>query len=126
MARAERSDSAQLALILQPRMTPTWRLNAAKRSSLSGSTGTTENLIDPVTLSVLATAHYRFDRDTSLRAAVLFAHGEHLSRGIDVEAVQPLADFRVANADVRFGQDENTHGGSPGRGSTIRCRSERP
>ena len=31
-----------------------------------------------------------------------------------------LADIRVASADVRFGQDENTHGRFPGGGSTVR------
>jgi hypothetical protein len=31
-----------------------------------------------------------------------------------------VADIRIASADVRFGQDENTHGRFPGGGSTIR------
>jgi enoyl-CoA hydratase len=30
-----------------------------------------------------------------------------------------VADIRVASADTRFGQDENTHGRFPGGGSTI-------
>ena len=35
-----------------------------------------------------------------------------------------MADVRVASADVRFGQDENTHGRFPGGGSTIRFPRE--
>ena len=35
-----------------------------------------------------------------------------------------VADIRVASADVRFGQDENTHGRFPGGGSTIRFPRE--
>jgi enoyl-CoA hydratase len=31
-----------------------------------------------------------------------------------------VADIRIASADTRFGQDENTHGRFPGGGSTIR------
>src|SRR5258708_6948807 len=31
-----------------------------------------------------------------------------------------VADIRVASADTRFGQDENTHGRFPGGGSTVR------
>jgi enoyl-CoA hydratase/carnithine racemase len=123
------------------------------------------NRIDPEAYHALAKAYYRYDHDQSLRAAVLFGHGEHFSRGIDVDAfaevartgkpwelsdgeldplgkvkylTKPLivvahgdtwnmahelvlaADIRVAAADVRFGQDENTHGRFPGGGSTVR------
>jgi enoyl-CoA hydratase len=35
-----------------------------------------------------------------------------------------VADIRVASADTRFGQDENTHGRFPGGGSTIRFPRE--
>jgi enoyl-CoA hydratase/carnithine racemase len=35
-----------------------------------------------------------------------------------------VADIRVASADVRYGQDENTHGRFPGGGATIRFPSE--
>ncbi len=35
-----------------------------------------------------------------------------------------VADIRVASADVRFGQDENTHGRFPGGGSAIRFPRE--
>jgi enoyl-CoA hydratase len=124
------------------------------------------NRIDPETYVGLARALYQYDHDPSLRAAVLFGHGESFSRGIDVDAYQallstgrplfadkdiidPLAkssikltkplivvahgdtwnmahelclasDIRIAAADTRFGQDENTHGRFPGGGATVR------
>jgi enoyl-CoA hydratase len=34
------------------------------------------------------------------------------------------ADIRICSADVRFGQDENTHGRFPGGGSTVRFPRE--
>jgi enoyl-CoA hydratase len=125
-----------------------------------------QNRIDPETFAGLAKVYYQYDYDPSLRAAVLFGHGDNFSRGIDVdafqavvtsgrartdarEAIDPLgkmaptlskplvvvvhgdtwnmghelllaADIRVAAADTRFGQDENTHGRFPGGGATIR------
>jgi enoyl-CoA hydratase/carnithine racemase len=124
------------------------------------------NRIDPETYVGLAKALYQYDHDASLRAAVLFGHGDNFSRGIDVDAYQaffatgrplfadkdfidPLAksstkltkplilvahgdtwnmaheltltaDVKIAAADTRFGQDENTHGRFPGGGATIR------
>jgi enoyl-CoA hydratase len=129
-----------------------------------------QNRIDPETFEKLAEAYYQYDHDSSLRAAVLFGHGENFSRGIDVEGfkslagtgkpwiastgtIDPLAkrapsltkplivvthgdtwnmahelhlvaDIRIASADTRFGQDENTHGRFPGGGSTIRFPRE--
>src|ERR1700740_602417 len=129
-----------------------------------------QNRVDPETCEKLAKAYYQYDHDPSLRAAILFGHGENFSRGIDVEgfkslagtgkpwiastgAIDPLAkrapfltkplivvthgdtwnmahefhlvaDIRVASADTRFGQDENTHGRFPGGGSTIRFPRE--
>src|SRR5262245_35408728 len=125
-----------------------------------------QNRIDPPTRLRLAETFYRYDHDPSLRALVLFGHGEHFSRGIDVDASQagiisgqratsaaptldPLGnsqphrtkpviavvhgdtwnlgheiylacDVRVAAANTRFGQDENTHGRFPGGGATVR------
>jgi enoyl-CoA hydratase len=49
-----------------------------------------QNRIDPVTFRALATAYYDYDHDPSLRAAVLFGHGEHFSRGTDVDAFKSL------------------------------------
>jgi enoyl-CoA hydratase len=48
------------------------------------------NRIDPETYGGLATAYYQFDHDPSLRAAVLFGHGDNFSRGIDVDAFAAL------------------------------------
>jgi enoyl-CoA hydratase len=48
------------------------------------------NRIDPETYSGLGNAFYQYDRDPSLRAAVLFGHGNCFSRGIDVDAYQAL------------------------------------
>ena len=47
-----------------------------------------QNRIDPATRILLAQAFYRYEHDPTLRALVLFGHGQHFSRGIDVEAVQ--------------------------------------
>jgi enoyl-CoA hydratase/carnithine racemase len=44
------------------------------------------NRVDPETHAGLATAYYQCDHDPSLRAAVLFGHGDNFSRGIDVDA----------------------------------------
>jgi enoyl-CoA hydratase/carnithine racemase len=59
-----------------------------------------------------------------------FARAQHLSKPLIVvvhgdtwnmaHELHLVADIRVASADVRFGQDENTHGRFPGGGSTIR------
>ena len=128
-----------------------------------------QNRVDPETYLGLAKAYYQYEHDPSLRAAVLFGHGDNFSRGIDVDAFQALAasgrpflsdpeiidplpktkglskplivvvhgdtwnmghelhlvaDIRIAAADTRFGQDENTHGRFPGGGSTVRFARE--
>jgi enoyl-CoA hydratase len=59
-----------------------------------------------------------------------FARAQHLGKPLIVvvhgdtwnmaHELHLVADIRVASADVRFGQDENTHGRFPGGGSTIR------
>lgn len=49
------------------------------------------NRIDPETFYSLAEAYYDFDNDSTLRAAVLFGHGENFSRGNDVDAFSALA-----------------------------------
>jgi enoyl-CoA hydratase len=124
-----------------------------------------QNRLDPPTRTRLAEIFFQYEHDASLRAAVLFGHGEQFSRGIDVDASQaaivagrrtvseatidPLGksgphrskpvvavvhgdtwnlgheiylacDIRIAAANTRFGQDENTHGRFPGGGATVR------
>jgi enoyl-CoA hydratase len=49
------------------------------------------NRIDPEAYYALAKAYYSYDHDQSLRAAVLFGHGENFSRGIDVDAFAEVA-----------------------------------
>jgi enoyl-CoA hydratase len=49
-----------------------------------------QNRLDPEAFSGLARAYYDYDRDPTLRAAVLFGHGQHFSRGIDVDAFKAL------------------------------------
>ena len=125
-----------------------------------------QNRIDPPTRTRLAETFYQYEHDPSLRALVLFGHGENFTRGIDVDASQAgiiagqraattaptldvlgnsqphrskpvvvvvhgdtwnlgheiylAGDVRVAAANTRFGQDENTHGRFPGGGATVR------
>lgn len=50
-----------------------------------------QNRIDPETFEKLAEAYYQYDQDPSLRAAILFGHGENFSRGIDVQGFKSLA-----------------------------------
>jgi enoyl-CoA hydratase len=52
---------------------------------------------------------------------IVVVHGDTWNMGHELHLV---ADIRVASADVRFGQDENTHGRFPGGGSTIRFPAE--
>jgi enoyl-CoA hydratase len=60
-----------------------------------------QNRIDPETYRALAKAFYDYDHDPSLRAAVLFGHGNNFSRGIDVDAFR--AD--VAAGKPRIGSE---------------------
>lgn len=52
---------------------------------------------------------------------IAVVHGDTWNMAHELHLV---ADLRVASADVRFGQDENTHGRFPGGGSTIRFPRE--
>jgi enoyl-CoA hydratase len=51
---------------------------------------TIQNRIDPETFQALAKAYYQYDHDSSLRAAVLFGHGDNFSRGIDVDGFKAI------------------------------------
>jgi enoyl-CoA hydratase len=125
-----------------------------------------DNRLDPLTYGLLSRAYFKYEHDPSLRAAVLFGHGEHFSKGVDVEAFAPriatgndeaddgssidpvgkakprltkpliavahgetwnlghelclAADIRIAAANTRFRQSENTQGRFPGGGATVR------
>jgi hypothetical protein len=50
-----------------------------------------QNRLDPEAYLALAKAYYDYDRDPSLRAAVLFGHGANFSRGIDVDGFKSVA-----------------------------------
>jgi enoyl-CoA hydratase len=50
-----------------------------------------DNRLDPEATESLAEAYYDYDHDPSLRAAVLFGHGERFSRGIDVDGFNAFA-----------------------------------
>ena len=52
---------------------------------------TIDNRLDPDATESLARAYYDYDRDPSLRAAVLFGYGERFSRGVDVDAYKAFA-----------------------------------
>jgi enoyl-CoA hydratase len=49
-----------------------------------------QNRVDPEARAALAKAYYDYDQDPSLRAAILFGHGDHFSRGIDVDGAKAL------------------------------------
>ena len=50
-----------------------------------------QNRVDPETYLCLAKTYDRYEHDASLRAVVLFGHGDNFSRGIDVDAFRALA-----------------------------------
>ncbi len=50
-----------------------------------------QNRLDPEATESLARAYFDYDRDDSLRAAVLFGHGDNFSQGVDVEAFKVAA-----------------------------------
>ena len=52
---------------------------------------TIDNRLDPDATESLARAYYDYDRDPSLRAAVLFGYGDRFSRGVDVDAYKAFA-----------------------------------
>jgi enoyl-CoA hydratase/carnithine racemase len=51
-----------------------------------------QNRIDPEAFAGLAKAYYDYDHDPSLRAAILFGHGDNFSRGIDVDGFRTLVE----------------------------------
>ncbi|MBV8513296.1 MAG: enoyl-CoA hydratase/isomerase family protein [Xanthobacteraceae bacterium] len=76
---------------------------------------TVQNRVDPATFQALARAIYDYDHDPSLRAAILFGHGDNFSRGIDVEAYRavansggPLAGLTHVVNPLNYGQAQRT------------------
>ena len=64
-------------------------------------------MIDPLAKSV----------NRLTKPLVVVCHGDTWNMAHELHLT---ADIRIASSDVRFGQDENTHGRFPGGGSTIR------
>lgn len=60
---------------------------------------TIRNRIDPPTRLKLGEVYYQYEHDPTLRALVLFGHGDNFSRGIDVDASQQgiVAGTRVTS-----------------------------
>lgn len=54
------------------------------------------NRLDPDTIEALGRAYFDFNRDSSLRAAVLFGYGASFCRGLDVEAFKEVASGKRA------------------------------
>jgi enoyl-CoA hydratase len=171
VAQAAESASAgapQATTMAETPLSPTSKVTVERRGQIvliGINRPSIQNRVDPETYLGLAKAYYQYDHDPSLRAAVLFGHGDNFSRGVDVNAFKALAvsgrpflsdpeiidplpktkglskplivvvhgdtwnmghelhlvaDIRIAAANTRFGQDENTHGRFPGGGSTVR------
>ncbi|WP_394831317.1 enoyl-CoA hydratase-related protein [Pendulispora rubella] len=59
--------------------------------------------------------HNRLDPEAFTLLAVV--HGDTWNMGHEIDLA---ADIRIAAANTRYGQDENTHGRFPGGGSTVR------
>ena len=68
------------------------------------------NRLDGAARRRMAQVFYAYEHDPSLRAAVLFGHGDCFSRGIDVDAAQ--AGFQSGQPAA----DSGRHGGHPGQG----------
>jgi enoyl-CoA hydratase len=91
---AERDNSAGEALAEEVKMTeiplsPAAKVTVERRGQIvliGINRPYIHNRVDPETYAGLAKAYYQYDHDSSLRAAVLFGHGDNFSRGIDVDA----------------------------------------
>jgi enoyl-CoA hydratase len=87
------AETEELKMADAPR-TPTTKVTVERRAQIvliGINRPEVHNRVDPETYSGLAKAFYRYDRDLTLRAAVLWGHGDNFSRGIDVDAYQAVA-----------------------------------
>ena len=75
-----------------------------------------QNRLDPPSRARLGEIFYPYEHDPSLRALVLFGHGEHFSRGIDVDASQ---------AGIIAGQRAVGHGAGDRRARQRADRADR-
>lgn len=91
---AEQDPQAQPTTLAEVPLGPDVRLTIERRGqvALFGlNRPNAQNRVDPETFQALARAYHDYDHDPSLRAAILFGHGESFSRGIDVEAYRAIA-----------------------------------
>jgi enoyl-CoA hydratase/carnithine racemase len=88
LLEAEGQGSEQATLKDVP-LGPTVKLTVERRGQivlLGINRPEIQNRIDPETSERLGRAYYDYEHDPTLRAAILFGHGPHFSRGIDVDA----------------------------------------
>ena len=78
-----------------------------RRQSWPGSVGQRPEAIDPLGKS----------KPHLSKPVVVVVHGDTWNLGHEIYLA---ADIRIAAANTRFGQDENTHGRFPGGGATVR------
>ncbi len=92
-AAAETGQEAQVTRLAEAQLGPNTKLTIELRDqvALFGiNRPYIQNRIDPETFQALAKAYYDYDHDPSLRAAILFGHGDNFSRGIDVDGFKAL------------------------------------
>jgi enoyl-CoA hydratase len=92
-AAAETGQEAQPTTLAEAPLGPNTKLTIERRDQIALfgiNRPYIRNRIDPDTFQALAKAYYDYDHDPSLRAAVLFGHGDNFSRGLDVDGFKPL------------------------------------
>jgi enoyl-CoA hydratase/carnithine racemase len=92
-AAAETGQEAQATRLAEASLGPNIKLTIERRGQVAlfgFNRPYIQNRIDPETFQALAKAYYDYDHDPSLRAAVLFGHGDNFSRGIDVDGFKAL------------------------------------
>jgi enoyl-CoA hydratase/carnithine racemase len=91
---AEQSDVEQATTLAEIPLRPNNKLTIERQGQIALigiNRPYIQNRIDPETFQALANAYYDYDHDPSLRAAILFGHGDHFSRGIDVDGFKAIA-----------------------------------
>jgi len=91
--RPSAAETEELRMADAPR-TPTSKVTVERRAEIvliGINRPEVHNRVDPETYSELGKAFFPYDRDPTLRAAVLWGHGDNFSRGIDVDAYQAVA-----------------------------------
>jgi enoyl-CoA hydratase len=92
-AAAEEPANGQSVTLAEVALGPNSKLTIERRGQvalLGINRPYIQNRIDPETFQALAKAYYDYDHDPTLRAAILFGHGDHFSRGIDVDGFKAI------------------------------------